>query len=93
MYIYVYVCIYLYIHIQGRIADWSPQIDSPTVARGLSTGGTPATPDSCSVYYLKAASDTFGCEIDSDYYGLSESTRSIIMQAGYVSEEVYNVCI
>ena len=70
------------------MADWSPQIDSPTVTRGLGSGGTPATPDSCSIYYLRAASDVFGCEVADDYYSLPEYTRSIIMQAGYVSEEV-----
>jgi hypothetical protein len=53
-----------------------------TNAAALTAAGT------CTLYYLRSASDTFGCELQENYYELPKTIKDIIGQRGHVSPEV-----
>lgn len=73
---------------QARLADWSPTLDSERVSRGVAAGGLVPAVDACSVYYLTAASDQFGCDLPAEFYGMPERAHAIISQRGNVDADV-----
>ncbi len=72
--------------LQGRVADWTPHLDSEKAVKGMAPGGLAATPDACTIYYAKAASDQFGCNLPAAFYSLPDIVKGIILQKGNVNE-------
>ena len=72
----VTLCLYIYELLKIRLTEWAPMLNVKESHL-------------CNLYYIRTASDQYGCQVNPSEFNLSEPVLKIIDERGIVDAEVF----